>query len=58
MKVTKKKNRGYEDTNYLNSIDVRDFKQFASFLEDMKILFDAPVDKAIKEMKKKKMFWD
>lgn len=58
MKVTKKKNKGYHSTDYNNSIDVKDFKQLANFLEDMQILFDAPIDKAVKEMKKNKTFWN
>ena len=58
MKVTKKKNKGYHSTDYNNAINIRDFKELATFLEDMKILFDAPVDKAVKEMNKSKMFWN
>lgn len=58
FKVTDKVNRGYHDTDYNNSIQLNDYKQLALVLNDLKVLFDAPVEKAFIEMKKKKSpFW-
>lgn len=59
FKVAKRLGNGrFEDPLYRTAINVRDPKQLAQMLEDLKIMFDAPIDKAIKEMKKNKSpFW-
>ena len=58
FKVTDKVNRGYTSTDYNTSIQITDYKQLATMLTDLKFLFNAPVEKAFKEMKKKKSpFW-
>jgi len=52
------KNDNYKDPDYTNAIDFRDYKQLASFLSDLKLIFDAPIDKAISELRKNKSpFW-
>jgi len=58
VKVTKKRKNKYEPAEYQNVIHPTDYKQLALVLEDLKILFGAPVEKAYKEMQKKKTpFW-
>jgi hypothetical protein len=59
VKVAKRSKKGrFDDPVYRTSIDVRDPKQLAQMLEDLKIMFNAPIDKAVKEMKKEKSpFW-
>lgn len=58
VKVTKHMNRGYDHTDYKNAVDLKDYKALANFFEDIRVLFDAPVEKAYREMKKKRNpFW-
>jgi len=58
FKVTKKKNRGYSDTEYVNSIDIHDPEQLANLFNDLRTLFNAPVEKAVLRMRNKKSpFW-
>jgi hypothetical protein len=59
MKVKKRRgsNKSW-DVSYNNIIDVKDYKALARFFGDLQMMFDAPVDKAFREMKKKKgPFW-
>lgn len=54
--ITKKNE--YKEPDYVNAIDYTDYKQLAAFLSDLKIMFDAPVEKAFSEMRKNKYpFW-
>jgi len=56
--VKEKRYSGYSDADYKNVINVKDYKQLALLLEDLRILFGAPIDKAISEMREKKSpFW-
>ena len=56
--VKKKRYSGYSDADYRNVIDVNDYRQLAFLLEDLKVIFGAPIEKAISEMREKKSpFW-
>ena len=58
MKVKRKAKKKNWDSSYNHIIDVRDYKALAGFFCDIKIMFDAPVEKAFREMKKDKgPFW-
>lgn len=58
VKVTDEVSRGYTSTDYNNSIQISDYKQLAVLFSDLQVLFNAPIDKAYKELKKKKTpFW-
>ena len=58
VKVEQRVKNRYSEPLYNSTINVRDAKQLAQMLEDLKVMFDAPIDKAIKEMKKQKSpFW-
>jgi len=58
VKVAKQVKNRYSEPLYNSTVNVRDPKQLAQMLEDLKIMFDAPIDKAIKEMKKQRSpFW-
>lgn len=58
IKVTKRRKNSYEPAEYQTVIHPKDYKQLASVFEDLKILFGAPIEKAYKEMQKKKTpFW-
>jgi hypothetical protein len=58
FKVKQKKHNLYSEPEYKNEINIRDAKQLAMVLDDMKTLFDAPIDKAFMELKKNKSpFW-
>ena len=51
-------NRGYTQTDYVNSIDLADYKQLSLLFNDLKIIFNAPIEKAFQEFKMKKdPFW-
>lgn len=57
-KVTDKVTNNYTHTDYNTTIDVRDYKQLAFFFNDLKLIFDAPIDKAYKEhQKNNNPFW-
>ena len=49
--VTIEKNR-YTPYKYSKIIDYKNYKDLALFLSDLRILFDAPVDKAVKYISK------
>jgi len=56
--VKRKANQGFNESEYKNMVDVTDYKQLAIFLDDLEILFNAPLDKAMKELRNKKSpFW-
>ena len=59
IKVSRRSGQNrFDEPVYKTSINVRDAKQLAQMLEDLRIMFDAPIDKAIQEMKKDKSpFW-
>jgi len=58
FKVDKKVKKRSPDPSYQNVINVKDAKQLALVLEDLELLFDAPVDKAFDLKKNKKSpFW-
>ena len=59
FKVDKKVKKRSPDPSYQNVINVKDANQLATVLEDLELLFDAPLDKAfdIKKNNKKSPFW-
>jgi len=58
VKVAKRATNRYAEPLYDTTINVKDVKQLAQMFEDLKIMFDAPIEKAVKEMKKEKSpFW-
>jgi hypothetical protein len=59
FKVVKQRGQGADDQLYQNTINIKDPKQLALVLSDLKTMFGAPVDKALLEMKKNKkdIFW-
>jgi hypothetical protein len=58
FKVKNKKHNLYNDPNYKSVINIKDPKQLAMLLEDLKILFDAPIDKAFVAIRDKNSpFW-
>jgi len=59
FKVSKREGRNrFDEPVYRTAINVKDAKQLAQMLEDLKVIFSAPVDKAFQEMKKNKSpFW-
>ena len=54
VKVIDKKHKGPHSSEYKNTIDLNDYKAIAVFLEDLKVLFESPVEKAFREMQKHK----
>ena len=64
--IAKKKNKGlgvqvkdikgkrHSEASYNTTVDLKNYKALAGFLEDMKILYSAPVEKAFREMQRKK----
>ena len=59
FKVDKKVKKRSPDPSYQNVINVKDANQLATVLEDLELLFDAPIDRAfdIKRNNKKSPFW-
>ena len=59
FKVDKKVKKRSPDPSYQNVINIKDANQLATVLEDLELLFDAPIDKAfdIKKNNKKSPFW-
>ena len=49
MRITRKVRAGYIPSDFSAVVNFKDFKNLALFLEDLKVLWGAPVDKAIKE---------
>lgn len=49
----------YAPVKYKKQINFRDFRDLALFLHDLNLMFNAPVEKAIAEFRKKKEipFW-
>lgn len=58
LKITKKVKKGKADTYYQSVVEINNPNQLAFFFQDLKTLFDAPIDKAYKDFKKgKDSFW-
>jgi len=58
VKVAKRARNSYSEALYQNTVNIRDVKQLAQMLEDLRVMFDAPIEKAVKEMKKDKFsYW-
>lgn len=54
IKITESMKRGgYTPANCDMVINMKNFKDLALFLEDLKLLWDCPVDKAIQEYRSK-----
>lgn len=52
------KGKKNSEASYQNMIDLKNYKAFAEFLEDMKILYGVQVEKAFREMQRNKSpFW-
>ena len=49
MKITRKVKMGYAPNDFSAVVNFKDYKNLALFLEDMQVLWNVPVDKAIKE---------
>ena len=52
------KGKRHSEASYQTTIDLKNYKAFAGFLEDMKVLYGTPVEKAFREMQRNKSpFW-
>ncbi len=54
MKITQKVKHGYVPNDFSAVVNFRDYKNLALFLEDMRVLWNIPIDKAIKEYQRNK----
>jgi len=49
VKITNRMRGGYAPDSYTINVNLKNFRDLALFLHDLKDLYDAPVDKAIEE---------
>ena len=57
LKITKRMRAGYAPDNHTIVINLKDYKDVALLLHDLKDLYNVPVDKAISEYQKGKGTW-
>ena len=58
FKVAKKVKNRYAESEYRNVVDISNYKELANLFGDLEMMFDAPINKAIDEMRKRKNpFW-
>ena len=54
IKITKKVKMQYSPNNFTAVVNFRDYKNLALFFDDMEVLWNFPIQKAIKEYQKNK----
>ena len=58
VKVAKRARNSYSEATYQNTIDIKSEKELAQMFEDLRVMFDAPIEQAVKRMKKEKFaYW-